>query len=173
MAGRDDAEDDLAFDVEAGVVIPSELWCMYSVANPDDGSGELGEWSVLLVETVYSLTEGELDGAAICQERIAGLLWIGGDAYELDLLEIGAVVASWLESRECKLGGDVLGCDVGSPQAGAATFKQIVCEKTYMGTDAFRIDAGLCSFERWRNGLRVRDGCTQSKQSGRAIEMRR
>ncbi len=106
----DDAEDDFAFDVDVGVVVPVVLGCGDAVADEDDGGVEGGGGGEGLVGDYEVVAEFEEDGLAGGGDEAEGGL-VGDDfhADEVDLLEVGAVVAGGGEAVEGELGGDVFG----------------------------------------------------------------
>ena len=78
--------------------------------------------------------------AARGNEGEFGFVFDGVHGVERDALEVGAVVAGWLQSGQGKLRGDVLGGKLGSASAGAAAFEQIERQKADMGANLLRID---------------------------------
>ena len=95
----------------------------------------------------------------------------GGDgvhADEVDLLEIGAVVAAGFEAVEGELGGDVLGGDLAAAEAGAASFEEIVGEELDVGADLFGVDGGFCGFDGRRDGLDIGLGKEGGERGERA-----
>ncbi len=159
----DDAEDDFAFDVDVGVVVPVELGRGDAVADEDDGSvdvdgggeGAVGDGVVVAVLEVEGV-EHDADlavGTLGRDDGHGGLVGDGVHADHVDLLEIGAVVAAGFEAVEGELGGDVLGGDFAAAEAGAAAFEEIVGEELDVGADLFGVDGGLGGFDCGRDGL--------------------
>jgi hypothetical protein len=152
-----DAEDDFAFDVDVGVVVPVELGRVDAVADEDDGGvdvdgggeGAVGDGVVVAVLEVDGV-EGDADLAVGTLGRDDGHGGFAGDgvhADEVDLLEPGAVVAAGFEAVEGELGGDVLGGDFAAAEARAASFEEIVGEEAHVGADLFGVDGGLGGFD--------------------------
>ena len=80
-------------------------------------------------------------------------------ADEVDLLEVGAVVAGGLEAVEGELGGDVLGGQIAAAEAGAAAFQEVVGEEADVGADVFGVDGLLGRLDGGGQGrLRVQRG---------------
>jgi hypothetical protein len=73
---------------------------------------------------------------------------------EVDLLQIGAVVATGFEAVEGELRGDVLGGEFASAGSGAAAFEQIVGEELDVSADIFGIDGRFRRLDGRRNVLR-------------------
>ena len=157
----DDAEDDFAFDVDVGVVVPVELGRGDAVADEDDGGvdvdgggeGAVGDGVVVAVLEVVGV-ERDADlafGAFGRDDGHGGFVGDGVHADEVDLLEVGAVVAAGFEAVEGELGGDVLGGDLAAAEAGAAAFEEIVGEELDVGADFFGVDGGFGGFD-WRAG---------------------
>ncbi len=114
----DDAEDDFAFDVDVGVVVPVELGRGDAVADEDDGGvdidgggeGTVGDGVVVAVLEIVGVEgDGHLAFRSLGDERHGGFLRDGLHTDEVDLLEISAVVAAGFEAIEGELGSDVLG----------------------------------------------------------------
>ena len=161
-----DAEDDFAFDVDVGVVVPVELGRGDAVADEDDGGvdvdgggeGAVGDGVVVAIFEVVGV-EHDADLAVGTLGRDDGHGGFFGDglyADEVDLLEVGAVVASGLEAVDGELGGDVFGGDFAAAEAGAASFEEIVGEKLDVGADLFGVDGGFCGLDGGRDRLCVR-----------------
>src|SRR6266851_2036384 len=157
----DDAEDDFAFDVDVGVVVPVKLGGGDAVADEDDGGidvdggGEraVGDGVVVAVLEVDGV-ESDSDAFRLFgDERHGGFGGDGIHADEVDLLEVGAVVAAGFEAVEGELGGDVLGGYLAAAQAGAASFEEIVGEELDVGADLFGVDGGFGCFDCGRDGL--------------------
>ena len=155
-----DDQDDFAFDVDAGVVVPVVLGRGDAVADEDDGGVDVDDRSVPgIVDDVVS-AEGEVEAAkpsrrtcsagsraiAAGEEGERGLVALDGHAEEINLREVCAVVAAGLEAGESELSGDV-GCgEVAAANAGAAAFEEIVGEKADVGADSFGVDGGFGGF---------------------------
>ena len=182
----DDAEDDFAFDVDVGVVVPVELGRVDAVADEDDGGVDVdggGEGAVAdgVVVAVLQVDGVEIDGHAgggfLRHEGEGGFGRDGVHADEVDLLEVGAVVAAGLEAVQGKLRCDVLCDELAATQSGAATFEEIVGEKLHLRADFFSVDGGFRCLYRRGNGLgekrgshgegnrEERNGCGYSKAS--------
>ena len=165
VGGRvvDEAEDDFAFDVDVGEVVPVELGCGDAVADPDDGGVERDGGGELLVEDDEVIGEFEMDGCAgFWEEREGGFDGVGFDAGEVDLLEVGAVVAAGFEAVAFELAGDELCGELAAALAGIAAFEEIVGEVLVVGADGLGADGGLCGGNGgWQGGL-----CGEGKREG-------
>ena len=169
----DDAEDDLAFHIDARVVVPAELRRDDSVADEDDGSVDVGDLSELAVVDGVVVGVGQIVGvqhdrhaAALRLIRHEGEVRLVADSLgsdEVDLLQVGSVVARGLEAVERELRGDVLRGDLSAARAGAAAFQQIVGEKFYVRTNFFRVDGVSGGLYPGRNCLRQR-GCAEREE---------
>ncbi len=161
----DDAENNFAFDVDVGVVVPVELGRGDAVADEDDGGvdvdgggeGAVGDGVVVTVLEVVGV-EHDADlaiGALGRDDGHGGFFGDGLHADHVDLLEVGAVVAAGFEAVEGELGGDVLGGDRAAAEAGAASFEEIVGEELDVGADLFGVDGGFCGLDCGRYGLGI------------------
>ena len=99
--------------------------------------------------------EAEGHGSAACgREGKGGGVALDRHAEEVDLLEVGAIVAARLQAGQGELGGDVAGGEVASADAGAAAFEEIVGEELDVGADPFGVDGGFGGFDGgWDGGL--------------------
>jgi hypothetical protein len=149
------AENDLTFDLDAGIVIPVELRRRDAVADPYDGGVERDRRREFFVEDNEVIGEFELDGrAGFGQEGEGGLYGISLDAGEVDLLEVGAVVAAGSEPVAFELGCDELCSELATAPAGIAAFEEIVGKVFVIGAIGVRADGGLRGNDRgWQGSL--------------------
>ena len=140
----DDAEDDFAFDVDVGVVVPVVLGCGGAVADEDDGGVEGGGGGEGLVGDYEVVAEFQEDGLAGGGDEGEGG-GVGDDfhADEVDLLEVGAVVAGGGEAVEGELRGDILGGELAAAQSGVAAFEEVVGDELVLGADVGGADGGF------------------------------
>ncbi len=150
----DDAENDFALDVDAGVVVPVELGGGDAVADEDDGGVEGGGRGEGLVGNGVVGGVGEfLRGAVGGEEGEAGLPGDGLHADEVDLLQVAAPIAGGLQAGEGELVGDVVGGELAAAQAGVAAFKEVGGDEAIGFTDAVGAHGGFGPGEGGRRGL--------------------
>ena len=91
-----------------------------------------------------------------------------GHAEEVDLLEVGAVVAGGLEAVEGELGRDVFCRKIASAKAGAAAFKEVVGEEANVCTDLFCVDGRFSGLDGGRDGRGLREERSGEEGQGEA-----
>ncbi len=155
----DDNQQDFAFDVDAGVIIPLVFGRVDTIANKNNGGVErIGRLAGLIFGHVV-LAVLQRDGRTVGgNEGEAGLIDISVDGQQWDGLEPGAVVARGLCACQSELGGDVFSSQLGSAGAGPAPFQQIARQEAHMGSYFFRVDAG-CGLVGWGGDARDRGHC--------------
>jgi hypothetical protein len=123
----DDAEDDLAFDVHTGVVIPAILWRGDAVADEDDRRIQRADRRERLVGGRIVVAELQQQRCATGWQQLeVRLRRYRLHADEVDLLQIGAVIATGLQSHERELRCNVLGCKLAAAQTGIAALEEVV-----------------------------------------------
>ena len=145
----DDAEDDFALDVDAGVVVPVELGGGDAVADEDDGSVDGCGGSKGLIGYRVVAAIGELLGCALGgQHGKGGLVGDGFHADEVHLLHVASVSVSGGESGEGELVRDVFCGELAAAEAGIAAFKEVGGDEAVRFANAVGTDGGFGPGER-------------------------
>ena len=137
----DDHQQHFPLHVHALEVVPLILRRLNAIANKDNGRVNVRCRSAGLILGDVILAILQLDRSAILRlQRKAGLILQRVHRQQRNLLEIRAVLACRLKSRQHELSSDILRSYFRSAQPRTPPFQQIVRKKANMGANLFRVN---------------------------------
>jgi hypothetical protein len=141
----DDDENDFAFHVGAGVIVPVVLRRVNAVSHKHNRRIEVCRRLAGFIFRHDLAAVSEFDRlAARRHESEFRFVLDGMHGDERHFLEVAAVIAGGFEAVESELRFDVFGGKLSTARAGSSAFEQIEREKAHMGANLFRIDGGGC-----------------------------
>ena len=113
---------------------------------------------LVLPDDLRTNGQSTCDRGPVLREAERGLVAIGGDTEEGDVLVIGAAVARGLQTVRLELRGDVLLGDLIAAGAGTASFEQVAGQELIVGGHGLPAQEGHAAGHGSRRGI---GGCNR------------